>query len=48
MGIVQLTIFQFFKDFENTWTSDFVNGCMQYTKQLTLVFEEALNFIQKY
>jgi hypothetical protein len=37
--------FQIFKDFENTWTSDFVNGCMQYTKQFTLVFEKAFKNI---
>ncbi len=45
-----ITTWCIFKDFENNWTSDFVNGYMQYIKQFTLVFvfEEALNFIQKY
>jgi hypothetical protein len=48
MGTIHLTNFHIFKDFENTWINDFLNGCMQYTKQFILVFEEALNFIQKY
>jgi hypothetical protein len=48
MGTIQLNFFQIFWDYENTWTNDFVNGCMQYTKQFTFVFEESLSFIKNY